>query len=62
MRKSFTLLSLLYLMSISIASTLPLQAGGCSSHKNKKAEIECKVNDSDCIQRKAKENLKNFDV
>tara|TARA_Y100001978_G_scaffold81970_1_gene73444 strand:+ start:485 stop:634 length:150 start_codon:yes stop_codon:yes gene_type:complete len=49
-------------MSFTLLSNMPLQAGGCNSHKNKKAEIECQVNDTECIQKKAKEKFKNFDV
>tara|TARA_B100001287_G_scaffold248326_1_gene227485 strand:+ start:203 stop:352 length:150 start_codon:yes stop_codon:yes gene_type:complete len=49
-------------MSITLSSSLPLQAGGCSSHKNKKAEIECQANDTDCIEKKANKKFKNFDV
>ena len=49
-------------MSLAIFTNLPLQAGGCSSHKNKKADIECKADDTECIQNKAKKKFKNFDV
>ena len=62
MRKSLTSISIFCIMSLSVASNIPLKAGGCSTHKNKKVEIECQLNDSDCIQKKAKENLKNFDA
>ena len=62
MRNSIQSLSIVCLMSIALASSLPLQAGGCSSHKNKKAEIECQANDTDCIEKKANKKFKNFDV
>ena len=62
MRKSLTSTSVLCLMTLSLSSIMPLQAGGCSSHKNKKVEIECKTNDTECINNKAKKNLQNFDA
>tara|TARA_B100000965_G_scaffold404137_1_gene434067 strand:+ start:635 stop:820 length:186 start_codon:yes stop_codon:yes gene_type:complete len=45
---------------IVLPANLPLNAGGCSLHKNKKAEIECKLNDEDCIKNKSKVSLNNF--
>ena len=32
-------------------------AGGCSSHTEKKAEIECLSDDKECIDTKEKESL-----
>ena len=32
---------------------LPVMAGACSSHMNKKAEIQCAENDSECQAEKA---------
>jgi len=32
-------------------------AGGCSSHNDKKAEIECLSDDKKCIDTKEKESL-----
>ena len=32
-------------------------AGGCSSHNDKKAEIECLADDKKCIDTKEKESL-----
>ena len=55
-------ISILFLITLSTFSNIPLQAGGCSSHKNKKAEVECRVNDEDCIQEKAKKKIKNFEA
>ena len=37
---------------------LPVMAGGCSSHMNKKAETKCAKNDTEC---QAKKDL-NFDL
>ena len=39
-----------------------VEAGGCSSHKNKSAQIECFSNDDDCQKIKAKKNQKKVDI
>ncbi len=50
---SFSLiLGVLTLFSISNAN-----AGGCSSHAEKKAEIECLSDDKKCTEAKEKESL-----
>ena len=46
------ILGVLALFSISNAN-----AGGCSSHNEKKAEIECSSDDKKCIDTKEKESL-----
>ena len=46
------ILGLLTLFSIS-----NVNAGGCSSHTEKKAEIECLSDDKNCIDAKEKESL-----
>ena len=46
------ILGILTLFSISNAN-----AGGCSSHTEKKAEIECLLNDEKCIDTKEKGSL-----
>ena len=46
------ILGVLTLLSISNA-----KAGGCSSHTEKKAEIECLYDDKKCIDTKEKESL-----
>ena len=46
------ILGVLTLLSISSAN-----AGGCSSHTEKKAEIECLYDDKKCIDTKEKESL-----
>ena len=38
-------------------STSHANAGGCSSHTEKKAEIECLSDDKKCIEAKEKESL-----
>ena len=46
------ILGVLTLFSIS-----NVNAGGCSSHTEKKAEIECLSDDKKCIKTKEKESL-----
>ena len=46
------ILGVLTLFSISNAN-----AGGCSSHTDKKVEIECLFEDKKCIEAKEKESL-----
>ena len=46
------ILGALTLFSISTAN-----AGGCSSHTEKKAEIECTSDDKKCIEEKENESL-----
>ena len=41
-------------------SGLPVMAGACSSHMNKKAEIKCDKNDAECqAEKESKFDLKN---
>ena len=51
------ILGIITLFSISNAS-----AGGCSSHTEKKAEIECLSDDKKCIDTKKKESLYKFEA
>ena len=51
------ILGVLTLFSISNAN-----AGGCSSHNEKKAEIECLPDDKKCIDKKEKESLHKLEV
>ena len=47
----------LILVVLTLFSTSNANAGGCSSHIEKKAEIECLSNDKKCIEAKEKESL-----
>ena len=48
------------LTGFTATSGLPVIAGGCSNHMNKKAEIKCAENDIECKAEKAlKFDLKN---
>ncbi len=51
------ILGALTLFSISNAN-----AGACSSHNEKKAEIECLSDDKKCIEAKEKESLYNVEA
>ena len=42
---------------LTLFSTSNSNAGGCSSHTEKKAEIECLSDDEKCIEAKEKELL-----
>ena len=41
------------LTGFTATSGLPVMAGACSSHMNKKAEIACAENDTECQAEKA---------
>ncbi len=42
---------------LTLFSTSNVNAGDCSSHTEKKAEIECLSDDKKCIEAKEKESL-----
>mgnify|MGYP001388775375 CR=1 FL=1 len=42
----------------SATSGLPVMAGGCNSPKSKAEKIECDINDTECLTKKAE----NFDL
>ena len=42
---------------LTLFPTSNANAGGCSSHTEKKAEIECLSDDKKCIEAKEKESL-----
>ena len=44
------------LSGLTAANTIPVIAGGCSSHMNKSAKIECSIDDIEC----QKEEAENF--
>jgi len=47
----------LILVVLTFFSISTVNAGGCSSHTEKKAEIECLSDDKKCIEAKEKESL-----
>ena len=55
--KSINILIFLILGVLTSFSISNANAGGCSSHTEKKAEIECLSDDQKCIEAKVKESL-----
>ena len=55
--KPFNTLCALIIGVLSLFSISNANAGGCSSHTEKKAEIECYSDDKKCIDAKEKELL-----
>ena len=53
MKRFFPYIAFACLTSFPITTGLPVMAGGCSSHMNKKAEIKCAENDTECQTEKA---------
>ena len=46
-------IAFLCLIGFTATSGLPVMAGGCNSQMNKKAEIKCAEDDSECQSEKA---------
>ena len=62
MKKIFLTTPLLLLISMFSLAT-NLEAGGCSSHKNKKnVRIECSLSDENCNDLKLDKKLEKVDV
>ena len=64
MKKLFPYIAFACLTGFTATSGLPIIAGGCGSHINKKAEIICAEDDTECQIEKAekfdlKESLKS---
>ena len=64
MKRFFPYIAFACLTGFTATSGLPVMAGGCNSHMNKKAEIKCAENDTECQSEKAskfdlKESLKS---
>ena len=53
MKRFFPYLAFACLTGFTATSGLPVIAGGCSSHMNKTAEIQCAEDDTDCQTEKA---------
>ena len=53
MKKLFPYIAIACLTGFTATTGLPVLAGGCSSHMNKKAEIKCAENDTKCQAEKA---------
>ena len=60
MKKLIPYIAFACLTGISATEGIPIMAGGCSSHMNKKAEIKCVENDTQCQEEEsAKFDLKD---
>ncbi len=55
--KSINTSCALILGALTLFSISSVNAGGCSSHTEKKAEVECLSHDKKCIEAKEKESL-----
>ena len=53
MKKLIPYIAYACLTGFTATSGLPVMAGGCSSHINKKAEIKCAEDDTECKAEKA---------
>ena len=53
MKKLLPYISFAFLTGYTSISVLPVMAGGCSSHMNKKVEINCPEDDTECQTKKA---------
>ena len=52
MKKLIPYIAFACLTGISATEGIPIMAGGCSSHMNKKAEIKCAEDDTECQTEK----------
>ena len=53
MKRLFPYIAFACLTGFTATAGLPVMAGGCSSHMNKKAEIKCAEDDTECLIEKA---------
>ncbi len=53
MKRLIPYIALACLTSFTATSGLPVMSGGCSSYMNKKAEIKCAEDDTECQAEKA---------
>tara|TARA_B100000886_G_scaffold329418_1_gene278756 strand:- start:284 stop:478 length:195 start_codon:yes stop_codon:yes gene_type:complete len=55
MKRFFPYIAFACLTGFTAITGLPVMAGGCSSHMNKKTEIKCAIDDTECQIEKAEE-------
>ena len=55
MKKIIPYITLLCLTGFTATSGLPVMAGGCRMHMNKKAELKCDEYDTDCQTNKSED-------
>ena len=53
MKRLFLYIAFACLTGFTATTGLPVMAGGCSSHMNKKTEIKCAEEDTECQTEKA---------
>tara|TARA_B100000989_G_scaffold285531_1_gene253323 strand:+ start:295 stop:489 length:195 start_codon:yes stop_codon:yes gene_type:complete len=53
MKSLFPFIAFACLTGFTATTGLPVMAGGCSSHLNKKAEVNCAEDDTECQIEKA---------
>ena len=53
MKRIIPYITFAFLTGFTVITGLPVIAGGCSSQMNKKAEIKCPDNDTECQAEKA---------
>ena len=53
MKRLFPHIAFVCLTGLTATTALPVMAGGCSSHMNKKAKIKCAEDDTECQTEKA---------
>ena len=60
MKRLFPYIAFAFLTGFTATTGLSVMAGGCSSHMNKKAEIKCADNDTECpAEKTSKFDLKD---
>ena len=61
MKRLIPYITFVCLTGFTATTGLPVMAGACSSHMNKKAEIKCSENETECQTEKAlKFDLKDY--
>ena len=53
MKRLISYIAYACLTGFTATNVLPVMAGGCSNHMNKKTEIKCTENDTECQAEKA---------
>ena len=57
MKKIFSYITFTFLTLFAATISLPVIAGGCSSHKNKAVELKCDKDDTECQTEKVKNSF-----
>tara|TARA_Y100000589_G_scaffold141516_1_gene135074 strand:+ start:312 stop:500 length:189 start_codon:yes stop_codon:yes gene_type:complete len=62
MKRFFSRAKLLLLTTLLSFNLLPINAGGCSSHMDKKSDQECLINDEKCKELNSDKSLSKLDA